>query len=222
MAQTMTSRPTLPDDDDIPITSSVSEAYNSDKEFDVDRVLAERGPKNNKYYLISWLDYPIEKATWEPAKNVGGNILEQWHERLQREKEGTEQLFDIPSWEAQVKRQRDEKADRHRRREAKRQRLKDAKLATLAERKAKEPNDSDSSSEAIEENEIENAPGIRIKGVAKRKKGSTPAKKKPFKAMITGEDVQEMDDNFSDLETKIEENRRKKKTAVASTHTPEV
>ncbi|KAH9209390.1 hypothetical protein DL95DRAFT_526918 [Leptodontidium sp. 2 PMI_412] len=108
------------DDDDISLNSTETEDYDSEQEFAVDRIVAEKGPAKNKLYLISWLGYPEEKSTWEPGANVGSDTLEKWNERLEREKSGLDEPFDIARFEALLKRLKVEKENRHRRRVAKR------------------------------------------------------------------------------------------------------
>ncbi|KAK6583590.1 hypothetical protein PZA11_003320 [Diplocarpon coronariae] len=198
------------DEDDISVTSTVSDQYSADDEFEVDRILAEKdGPQSGKFYLISWLDYPIEKATWEPAVHVGPECLDVWKERLQREKDGLEQPFNIEEWEAKLLKAENEKADRKRRREAKRKRLRKANLQALAEKIAGKPSDSDaSSSEAMEENLVDADRGQRTKRDVRRKKAParTPqARKPPPKAAVKGTSFEELDDELSKADARIEE-----------------
>lgn len=124
MAQIVARQTATADEDDISLTSTESEDYGSDAEFTVDRILAEKGPAKNKYYLISWEGYPEEKSTWEPQENVGAETLEEWAERLAREKQGLDEPFDVDKFQATIKRLKEEKEDRHKRRVAKRRRLK--------------------------------------------------------------------------------------------------
>ncbi|KAH7413437.1 hypothetical protein BKA64DRAFT_354531 [Cadophora sp. MPI-SDFR-AT-0126] len=188
MAQTMARQTAMDDEDDISLTSTESEDYGSDAEFTVDRILAEKGPAKNKYYLISWEGYPEEKSTWEPQVNVGSDTLEEWAGRLAREKQGIDEPFDVEKFEATIKRLEGEKVDRHKRREAKRRRIKTAKLGAMAAKRIQQTvrTDSDSSSEAVEENEVENVPGIKIKGTAKRRQlGTKQQFKRPIKDVPT-------------------------------------
>ncbi|PVH80903.1 hypothetical protein DL98DRAFT_571518 [Cadophora sp. DSE1049] len=201
MAQTMARQTAMADEDDISLTSTGSDDYFSDAEFTVDRILAEKGPAKNKYYLISWEGYPEEKSTWEPQANVGKDTLEEWAERLAREKQGLDQPFDVDRFEATVKRLKYEKEDRHKRREAKRRRIKAARLEAMAAKRRNQAvkNDSDSSSEAIEENEFEDAPGIKIKGTAKRGQSGTKQQfKRPVKHATTKPAPQRLSDSLSE------------------------
>lgn len=199
----MASRP-APEDDEISLTSSVSDQYPSDTEFIVDRVLAERGTtKATKQYLILWEDYPLEKATWEPLAGVSPDIVLVWNERLVREKTGVDPPFDLADFDARLKKVADGKVDRHRRREAKRKHLRKKKVEAMTEKekekgkgkaKQKQKHDSDSSSEAAEENEVEDAPGIKKKTKPRPRTGKAPKDMKdPFRVSIQGDTFQIVD-----------------------------
>ena len=166
-------RQSIVDDDAISLTSTVVSQYDSDAEFSVDRILAERTEGGKKRYLILWENYPLEKATWEPHKNINEEILQAWKERKAQESKGLEVPFDLAELDALLARLAAEKADRRRRRKAKRKRL-----GRIVSPSASEADDSDSSIEAIEENEIED-----VKPGSKRKSKSPP--KKPAKALKT-------------------------------------
>jgi chromo domain-containing protein 1 len=159
------------DDDAISLTSTLSSEYGSDDEFSVDRILADKTEGNKKKYLILWEGYPLEKATWEPHKNINDEILEVWKERKSRESKGLDPPFDVAEFDALLARLAAEKADRHRRRKAKRKRLRLAVSPAPSD-----ADDSDSSVEAIEENEVED-----VRPGAKRKSKSPP--KRPAKAL---------------------------------------
>ena len=38
--------------------------------FEVEKIITCKFCKNNKYYLIKWLSYPITESTWEPKSNI--------------------------------------------------------------------------------------------------------------------------------------------------------
>ncbi|KAH7370875.1 hypothetical protein BKA65DRAFT_25624 [Rhexocercosporidium sp. MPI-PUGE-AT-0058] len=218
MSQTMARQTAVADEDDISLNSTENENYGSDTEFTVDRILAERGPAKNKYYLISWEGYPEEESTWEPKDNVGLDTLEEWNERLEREKNGLDEPFDIARFEALLARLNAEKEDRHKRRVAKRRRIEKAKLETMEEKRRRHAvkTASDSSSEAIEENEVENAPGIKIRGATKRRQ---PATQQSFKRPIKAVDFSTVDDNLSDAELERRAKKRTSNTTARSTTT---
>ncbi|KAI9053965.1 hypothetical protein LZ554_002909 [Drepanopeziza brunnea f. sp. 'monogermtubi'] len=207
----MASIPKYVDEDDISLTSTESEQYNSDTEFEVEKILAEKGSKNNKFYLISWLDYPIEKATWEPQKHVGPEILGTWNKRKQRQEEGKEERFDVDQWTNRVKKLENERADRKRRRAAKRKRVRKAELEALAAKNARKQQHADSdasSSEALEENEFVDYAGMRQKGAVKRK---VSVRRSPLKTASKGPSIDELYDRVDKADAKIEEGSHRKK-----------
>ncbi|KAG4430624.1 hypothetical protein IFR05_013900, partial [Cadophora sp. M221] len=216
MSRNVARQTAMVDEDDISLSSTESEGYGPDTEFTVDRILAERGSAKNKYYLISWEGYPEEKSTWEPKANVGSETLEEWNERFEREKHGLDEPFDIVRFETLGERLKAEKEDRHRRRVAKRRRIDKAKLQALAEKRRRDAikNASDSSSEAIEENEVENAPGMNIKGAARRRQSAT---KQSFKRPTKAVDFSTVDDNLSDAEVERKAMKRMSSMAGGST-----
>ncbi|KAH8769584.1 hypothetical protein F5882DRAFT_301843, partial [Hyaloscypha sp. PMI_1271] len=159
------------DDDAISLTSTLSSEYGSDDEFSVDRILADKTEGNKKKYLILWDGYPLEKATWEPHKNINDEILEVWKERKSRESKGLDPPFDVAEFDALLARLAAEKADRHRRRKAKRKRLRLAVSPAPSD-----ADDSDSSVEAIEENEVED--GSRHSRTLSQSSSDTPLSRK--------------------------------------------
>jgi chromo domain-containing protein 1 len=161
------------DDDAISLTSTVSEKYDSDDEFKVDRILAEKTQGGRKIYLISWEGYPMEKSTWEPQKNIQDDeILSIWKERKLRESKGLDPPFNMAEFNALLARLAAEKAQRHRRRKAKRKQLGMGVSASQSENE--HADDSDSSIEAIEESELDDDPGMKTKT---KKKTKLPSKK---------------------------------------------
>ena len=45
---------------------------NGEQVYEVDRILGQRGSQRTRSYLVLWKGYPIEEATWEPYRNLGG------------------------------------------------------------------------------------------------------------------------------------------------------
>ncbi|PMD38739.1 hypothetical protein L207DRAFT_390959, partial [Hyaloscypha variabilis F] len=164
-------RQSMVDDDAISLTSTAVSEYDSEAEFSVDRILAEKTQSGKKRYLIFWEGYPLEKATWEPDKNINDEILDAWKERKAQESKGLEPPFNVAEFDALLARLAAEKADRRRRRKAKRKRI-----GRAVSPSASEADDSDSSIEAIEQNEVED-----MKPGSKRKSKSPP--KRPAKAL---------------------------------------
>ena len=156
------------EDDAISITSTLDEAYTSDEEFLVERVLAEkRDANNNALYLIFWAGYPEDRSTWEPRNNIQDPaILDAWKERKDQEAAGTKPAFDLNGFDSRLAKIKLAKAERHQRRKAKRRRL-GIPVSSSDESEFQEDDagsaDNSDSSEAIESNEL---PGDEF--VAKR------------------------------------------------------
>jgi hypothetical protein len=113
------------EDDAISITSSHSDQYSSDQEFLVERILAEKKGEDGKmYFLIFWANYPEEKSTWEPRKNIQDpEILQTWKERKDQEAKGIKTSFNLAKFNARLQELAQAKEDRRRRRKIKRRRL---------------------------------------------------------------------------------------------------
>ena len=113
------------EDDAVSITSSHSEKYDSDQEFLVERVLAEKKGEDGKmYFLIFWANYPEEKSTWEPKKNIQDpEILEAWKQRKDQEDRGLQPKYNIAGFNARLEELAQAKEDRRRRRKNKRRHL---------------------------------------------------------------------------------------------------
>ena len=112
------------EEDSVPTDSSQSEEFDSDEEFLVERILAEKhGEGGKSLFLISWADYPEETSTWEPIENIQDlDILKVWKERKKKEAEGLEPAFDLTRFNARIQQLQQEKQTRHRSRKAKRKR----------------------------------------------------------------------------------------------------
>jgi chromo domain-containing protein 1 len=96
------------DDDSISITSTASEAYSSDQEFEVERVLAEKTQDGRKYYLVLWAGYLEEKSTWEPRKNIQDPaILDIWKGRKMQEEQKIVPAFDLTKFNEKMKKLKD-------------------------------------------------------------------------------------------------------------------
>lgn len=177
-------------DDSISTTSTVPEEVDPNAEYVIETILAQRGSNATRQYLIKWADYPEESNTWEPHKEMPDVALEEWISTRERIRDGLEPPYDVEAWEERVrtteKIKQDEKKARHRRREAKRQarRLalaarKECKAAVKNGSKRKARVDTDSSGEAVEENEIDEDRGIPFRAglqskMKKRQKFTTP------------------------------------------------
>ena len=211
------------DDDSISITSTTSEAYSSDQEFEVERVLAEKTQDGRKYYLVFWSGYPEEKATWEPRKNIQDPaILDVWRDRKMREDRGIVPAFNVTKFNETIKTLEEAKANRHRRRKAKRKRL-GIPVSPSKSQKGRKADDSGSSTEAVEaDEEPEDDPGMKRQRKSKKPAQQTarkppPKVKKPFKVLVTGDKVQELGDSSSELEVASKGQSKRKQNDVAKT-----
>lgn len=67
-------------DDNISLTSTVKEE-DPDKEYTVERILAEREDKHhNTFYLIEWADFPLHESTWEAEAGLNSALKASWEE----------------------------------------------------------------------------------------------------------------------------------------------
>ncbi|KAJ2993038.1 hypothetical protein NUW58_g1969 [Xylaria curta] len=110
------------DDDDLSITSTNPGDIDSEREWEVDDVLAERRHPSIPdafQYLIMWEGFKMEDCTWEPVENLGNGLLAKWEENKAEIDAGTREAFDLATFEAAFA----ERVQRHIRRNAKRQRL---------------------------------------------------------------------------------------------------
>jgi hypothetical protein len=74
--------------------------------------------------LVKWEDYPVTRATWEPAASFDDDsTLRDWGAKKYRQEKGLEPAFDIEDFKAQLRVVENAKAKRKARRKAKRKRL---------------------------------------------------------------------------------------------------
>lgn len=111
------------DTDSIATASTVVSSYESDKEYEVEQILAEKQILGRYYYLIKWANYPIMRATWEPEENIlDPNVVSAWKPRLEQQRAGKSKAFDVAAWELKMEELKSDKERRKVRREEKRQR----------------------------------------------------------------------------------------------------
>ncbi|TAQ86416.1 hypothetical protein B7494_g5266 [Chlorociboria aeruginascens] len=173
--QTLQNRLDFDDDesnsDSISVTSTQGEAYESDQEFLVERVLAEKIKASIPYYLILWDGYPLEMSTWEPRENIQDeSILDIWKERKTQEARGLKPTFDLANFYALLQKSEAEKANRHKRRKIKRKR----KGLPVSESEA------DYDSESMDSGELGKSPSTRgltsrLKNPVTRKQAHAPS-----------------------------------------------
>lgn len=91
-------------------------------EYEVEEILAERVSKRTgkKKFLLKWANYPIYRATWEPAEMFleMEDAMLKWNEKTRKVRAGTDQPFDVDAWKKSLK---DRERETQRRKEARRQ-----------------------------------------------------------------------------------------------------
>ncbi|KAI1300771.1 hypothetical protein F5Y03DRAFT_363497 [Xylaria venustula] len=110
------------DEDNLSIASTNAEENDSEKEWEVDDVLAERPHPDipgASQYLIKWEGFKLEDCTWEPVEHLGDGLLAKWEENRAEIGAGKRQMFDLATFDTACA----ERLERHRRRNAKRRRL---------------------------------------------------------------------------------------------------
>jgi chromo domain-containing protein 1 len=208
MTERTVAKQTRLEDDAISITSTQSDHYGSTEEFEVEAVLAEKTKNGKKLYLLSWAGYPEEKSTWEPEKNISKEILQQWKQKKKRQAQNLEEPFSVAQFEAKLKRLAVAKEERHKRRKAKKKRL--GMPVSESESDVQQVvNDSDSSSEADEDNPIDDVPVAKAE-----RKTKSPTKKKPFKVLVTGSAIQKLGES-SDEDARLPTRRNSRQESSA-------
>lgn len=112
------------DSDSIATDTTAGSEYQA--EYGVERVLGEafgREGTSGMWYLIKWEGYPLSRASWEPAENLGSDeILADWEAHKAAVRAGTEVEFDTTIFDAAEKQLLAEKAAKKARRTAKKER----------------------------------------------------------------------------------------------------
>lgn len=114
----------ISDDDSIGLTST--EESDPDKEYLVRDILDELWDEDlqKPMYLVRWEDYPLHRATWEPAENFGSNLMiDEWRRRHALIKQGKEEPFDLEGFYELEEKARHDRDERKERRCAKRRKL---------------------------------------------------------------------------------------------------
>lgn len=110
------------DDDDISLTSTVSD--DPDQEYEIEGILAR---DSDGRYLVEWAGYPLGEATLEPGENLPQSTLDEFAEKQRRIDAGLEEPFPMEKyWRAKNEHERKQQREhdsRHRRRNRKRKKL---------------------------------------------------------------------------------------------------
>lgn len=113
------------EDDNISLTSTIIEEHDPEEEFVVQDIHLERTADDGsgKIFLVEWAGWPLDQCTWEPASNLGKELLEEWEEKKEQQRRGEVQSWTWDMWmEIQDTADREHLA-RHRRRNARRKKL---------------------------------------------------------------------------------------------------
>ncbi|KAK0708992.1 hypothetical protein B0T26DRAFT_654105 [Lasiosphaeria miniovina] len=129
-----TSQDAAGSDDDISLTSTADDQHDSDDEFGVENILAERQVENGEiHYLVEWSGFPQHQSTWEPEMNLGNELRAMWEDTKRKHESGELKPFDLEAFYASQTKAKEEKAERHRRRNAKRKKKRLSLTSTLPE-----------------------------------------------------------------------------------------
>lgn len=112
------------DYDDVSITSTPpSSEHEPDHEFNVEEILAEKKIDGKIHHLVKWEGYALYKATWEPRKHIGDEMLQQWKVRKAREARNEVLPFNVAAYESDLIQRANAKKLRRRLRKVKRKRV---------------------------------------------------------------------------------------------------
>ena len=111
------------DDDTISLTSTISDSHDTEDEFTVEAILAEKSDDGEMSYLVEWDGFPLHKCTWEPTSHLGSELMEIWEETKEKHARGEEEPFDTRLYDDAVERENLASRNRHFRRNAKRIRI---------------------------------------------------------------------------------------------------
>lgn len=173
------------DDDNISLTSTIVEAHDPEEEFVVEDIHLERTADDGSgnVYLVEWAGWPLYQCTWEPASNLGEELLEEWQEKQEQQQRGQVEAWTWDTWmDIQGTAEREHLA-RHRRRNARRKKMGlpltepiDEPETVGGEESQSIKNDDSSSEEVVEDRTVAAAAAERRHSPGRPKKSSaTPA-----------------------------------------------
>ncbi|KAI0402973.1 hypothetical protein F4802DRAFT_573260 [Xylaria palmicola] len=113
-------QPDEDDEDELSVTSTNAGDNDTEKEWEVDDILAARPHPDRPdalLYFIKWEGFGLEHCTWEPIEHLGDGLLDKWEENKAEIAAGTRPMFDMALYDAACA----ARARRHMRRNAKRQ-----------------------------------------------------------------------------------------------------
>lgn len=143
------------EDDNISLTSTLPDDHDPEEEFAVKTIHMENTVDEGEemLYLVEWEDYPLHRCTWEPASNIGDELLQIWTQKKERQQKGEEEAWTWEKWTAIVEAAAEEHESRHRWRNARRRRLGLPLTEPIDEEESRSPQNDDSSSVEAEEDD---------------------------------------------------------------------
>ena len=125
--------------DDVSVTSTQRSDLNGDKEFDLEKILAERESskdvqdeygnvvqKKTREYLVQWVGYDIHESCWIEEANLGegsAKTMTDWQTERFRRQRGLSKPFDIDKWQQDCMQVEVDRYHRLKKRRQKRQKL---------------------------------------------------------------------------------------------------
>ena len=80
-------------------STEVSE-QDSDKEYEVEKILAQKLVDGLDRFLVKWKGYPISRSTWEPQTSFNDpGTIKEWKRTAARQREKLEEQFDWEEWD---------------------------------------------------------------------------------------------------------------------------
>lgn len=108
--------------DIVSLTSTVDEEYNSDTEFAVEGIRAEKIIDGAHMYLVEWSNFPLDQCTYEPEENLQDELKAEWEEKKRQQDPSVAEEFVEKHLDAK-KQKLAESRQRHRQRNARRKQL---------------------------------------------------------------------------------------------------
>lgn len=91
-----------PEDDNISLTSTIEEEFDSEEEWPVNQILAEGEMNGEIHYLSDWAGFPLSSASWEPRGHFQEGLLKDWEAMKEKQKSGEVPKFYISDWRKAV------------------------------------------------------------------------------------------------------------------------
>ncbi|POR37788.1 Uncharacterized protein TPAR_02011 [Tolypocladium paradoxum] len=109
----MTQTPGKEDHDDVSVTSTIDENVDSDEEFHLIKILAEREVGEITMYLVEWEGFPLSNATWEPLEHLQQDTMSSWEKFKEDTGRRTASGFKVRDWKTALRHDVEYKRERH-------------------------------------------------------------------------------------------------------------